>query len=405
MRADVRSIAEKLALAAALASTGYAAFALQRLLVFERRAGSTTSAPERGRSPAVTILKPARGDEPGLEENLASFCAQDYPDFHVVFGTLDPADPALTVMRRVAARYPARATVVSGDGVARHRNPKMATLEPMIASARGDILVIADSDMRVGPDYLAAIVAPFDDPHIGALTCIFRGEPVDGGIASVLAAMAITEQFMPSAILANAIEPMTYCFGSTMAVRRDVFDAIGGIAALGSRLADDYALGSLVVAHGYRVELSPYVVTNVVSEPGLQHLIEHELRWARTIRGVRLVSYAGLILTYPLPLALLHLAVARKRRPVLALVALVAGLRFALHARAHRTFRTRRRPPAWLIPVRDALGVLVWGLGLFGGRVRWRGEDYRMSGSGRLTPNQTASKSITGAATGSEAPS
>ena len=131
--------------------------------------------------PAVTIFKPAHGDEPRLEANLASFCAQDYPHFDVVFGVLDPADPALAVMRRVAARYPGRASVVSGDGVARYRNPKMATLQPMIASARGDILVIADSDMRVGPDYLDAIVAPFADPRIGALTCVFGGEPADDG--------------------------------------------------------------------------------------------------------------------------------------------------------------------------------------------------------------------------------
>ena len=390
MRASLHGVAEKLALGAALASLAFAAFALQRLHVFQRRDRDEPPGAGTGLRPPVTILKPARGDEPRLEENLASFCAQDYLDFDVVFGALDPTDPALAVMRRVAARYPDRATVVSGDGIARHRNPKMATLAPMIASARGDIVVIADSDMRVGPGYLEAIVAPFDDPAIGALTCVFCGEPADGGVASTLSAMAITEQFMPAALVANAVEPMTYCFGSTMAVRRDVLEAIGGIAALGHRLADDYALGSLVVAQGYRIQLSPYVVTNVVSEPGLRHLVVHELRWARTIRGVRPLSYAGLILTYPLPLALVNLAVARKRTPALVLVALAAGLRFALHARAHQTFRTNRRPAAWLIPLRDALGVTIWTLGLFGGRVRWRGAEYHMSGRGQLASKANA---------------
>jgi ceramide glucosyltransferase len=384
MRASLRGLADKLALGAVVASVGFAAFALQRLAVFEWRARGTTAGTNGAPRPAVTIFKPACGEEPGLEENLASFCAQDYPDFDVVFGALDPADAALNVMRRVAARYPERTSVVSGDGVARHRNPKMATLAPMIASARGDIVVIADSDMRVGPDYLDAIVAPFDDPHTGALTCVFHGEPADDRLASALSAMAITEQFMPSALVANAIEPMTYCFGSTMAVRRRVLEAIGGIAALGDRLADDYALGSFVAAHGYRIVLSPYVVTNVVSEPGLRHLIEHELRWARTIRGVRFLSYTGLILTYPLPLALIHLAVARKRIPALALVALAAGLRVALHRRANETFGTRRRPAAWLIPVRDALGVAVWALGLFGREVRWRDAALRVGARGKV---------------------
>jgi len=389
MRASVRGVAEKLALGAALASIGYAAFALQRLRVFERCERGMPPRATDTACPSVTIFKPAHGDDPCLEQNLASFCEQDYLDFDVVFGALDPADPALAVMRRVAALFPARATVVSGDGVARHRNPKMSTLDPMVASARGEIVVIADSDMRVTPGYLAAVVAPFADPQTGAVTCVFRGEPSDGRLASALAAMGISEQFMPSTLVANAVEPMTYCFGSTIAVRREVLQEIGGIGALGDRLADDHALGSLVVAHGYCVELARYVVTNMVSEPGLRQLVEHELRWMRTIRGVRFASYTGLILTYPLPLALLHLAVARTRMPALALVVVAAALRLALHARAHRTFRTSRRPSPRLIPLRDALGVTIWALGLFGGRVRWRGTEYRMSGRGRLAENGT----------------
>ena len=76
------------------------------------------------RRPPVTILKPVRGVEPRLAENLRSFCAQDYPEFEVVFGVLDPADPALTSSRRVAAEHPGRATVVSGDGVARAPQPE-----------------------------------------------------------------------------------------------------------------------------------------------------------------------------------------------------------------------------------------------------------------------------------------
>jgi ceramide glucosyltransferase len=386
MRARLRRAAENVALGAALASIGYAAFALHRLRRFAARTRTAHAGEHDAARPAVTIFKPAHGDEPGLEENLASFCAQDYPDFDVVFGALDPADPALAVMRRVAARYPGRASVVSGDGVARHRNPKMATLQPMIASARGDVLVIADSDMRVGQGYLDAIVAPFADPRLGALTCVFRGEPADGGLASVLSAMAITEQFMPSALVANALEPMTYCFGSTMAVRRDVFESIGGLAALGGRLADDYALGNLVAAHGYRIELASYVVTNVVSERGLRQLFAHELRWARTIRTVRQAGYRGIILSYPLALALLYAALARGRGRSLPVLALAALARLALHREAHRALGTPRPPSPLLIPLRDALGVAVWLAGLMGRDVRWRADSLRVTADGTLVP-------------------
>jgi ceramide glucosyltransferase len=156
-----------------------------------------------------------------------------------------------------------------------------------------------------------------------------------------------------------------------------VLDAVGGLRAIGARLADDFALGFLVSEHGLRVAFAPYAVTNTVSEPGLRALFSHELRWARTIRAVRPKSYAGIILTYPLPLALFYAAVTRDRGRILPVVALAALARLALHREAQRALGSRRRPPAWLIPLRDALGVAVWVIGLRGSKVRWRGRLLR----------------------------
>ncbi|HEX3466360.1 MAG TPA: bacteriohopanetetrol glucosamine biosynthesis glycosyltransferase HpnI [Candidatus Elarobacter sp.] len=390
MRADAlaraRAVAEKLALGAALASIGYAAFALARVRAFER---TLREPPRPSRRPPITVLKPVRGLEPQLEENLRSFCAQDYPDYHVVLGVRRASDPALPLLRRLAAEFPDRTDVVAGDdaasgepGATTLRNPKIANLAPMLARARGEILVIADSDMRVEPHYLDAVAEAFDDPAIGAATAIYRGEPDDRGLASALGAMWITEQFAPSALVSAALEPLAHTFGATMAVRREVLDEIGGLAALGDRLADDHALGRLVAERGHRVALARCVVTNVVSESGLVALVRHELRWARTIRTVRRGGYLGIVLTYPLPLAVLHLALARRRVRALPLVAVAAALRLALGVAARRTFNGR--PPAArtpcaqmavsaaLAPLRDVLGIAVWALGLGGGNVRWR---------------------------------
>jgi ceramide glucosyltransferase len=402
MRADLRAVASAAALGATLAGIGYAAFAIARVRSFGRRVNDqaerhrANEQEERRRAtgaamtsrPAVTILKAVRGIEPGLEENLRSFCAQDYPDFHVVLGTLDPHDAALDVLRRVAAAFPDRTTVVTGDGIARFRNPKIATLAPMIGHATGEILVIADSDMRVTPDYLDALVAAFAGERVGAVTCIYRGEPAANDLASALGAMWITEQFAPSALVATAIEPLMYTFGGTMAVRRDVFESIGGLAALGNQIADDATLGRLVTEHGYRVELANYVVTNVVSEPGLRGLLLHELRWARTIRAVRPASYAGLFLTYPIPLALAHAALARRPRESLVVAALAVLSRLALHRAAQALAPTVRLPPMALVPLRDVLGFAVWALGLRGRDVRWRDSDLRISERGSLAESR-----------------
>jgi ceramide glucosyltransferase len=383
MRADLRGIAATLALGASLVGIAYAATAVVRLRAFGRRLRESGSV--SARRPTVSVIKPMRGMEPELEANLRSFCVQDYPAYEVFFGVNDAGDPALDLMRRVAADAPGRARVVVGDGIARFRNPKMTNVAPMLALANGEIIVISDSDMRVEPGYLDAVTAPFADPRVGAVTALYRGEPADDTLASVLGAMCLTEQFAPSTLVANAIEPVRYMFGSTMAVRRDVLAEIGGIEALGDHLADDFTLARLVTDKGYRIEIARSVVANVVAELDLRGLFEHELRWARTIRAVRPVNYRGIVLTYPLPLAVAHLALARDKRAALAIVVLATLLRLAVHDAAHAAFGSQSRPPRRLIPLRDAFGVAVWARGLWGRNVRWRGQRLRIAEEDRLT--------------------
>ena len=393
MRADPRGLASALAFAATAAGVAYTAIATVRVAQFGRRLRAERrrtqiagfiAAPPLG--PTIAVLKPVSGLEPGLEQNLRSFCDQRYGTFHVVLGVLAPDDPALPVLRRVAAAFPGRATVVAGDGVARCANPKIATLLPMLEHARGDVLVIADSDMRVTPDYLGTVAAAFDDPRIAAATALYRGEPSGADIASVLGAMWMTEQFAPSVLVANALEPLAYCFGSTMAVRRAVLDAAGGLSALGNELADDHHLGRLVRNAGYRVALLPYVVAAAVHEPSVRALLRHELRWARTIRTLRPASYAGLLVTYPLVLALAHLALARNRRRAGYLLSGALIARLVLQAVAHSVFGSEHRGSPRLLAVREALSAAVWLLGVPGRSVRWRERDYRTTRDGRIAP-------------------
>jgi ceramide glucosyltransferase len=382
MRADLRGLAESATFGAALASVAYASFALVRLRRFAREIRERPPATIR---PAMTILKPVRGIEPHLEANLRSFCEQDYPEYNVVLGVQHAGDPALEIVRRVAADFPDRTAVVVGDGTARAANPKIANLIPMLAHARGEILAICDADMRVRPDYLEAIAGAFDDPGVGAVTALYHGEPADDGLASVLGAMCFDEQFAPSVLVANALEPLTYTFGSTMAVRRKLFDAIGGFEALGREIADDFALGRLASERS-RVALARYVVTNIVVERDIRGLASHELRWSRTIRTVRPASYVGIPLTYPLACAVLHVAVARDRGRAATLLALAALTRFGIHRVAHEVFGSRRPPSPLLVPLRDALSAAIWTAGLFGRDVRWQGRALRIARGGAVEP-------------------
>ncbi|MFN2461120.1 MAG: bacteriohopanetetrol glucosamine biosynthesis glycosyltransferase HpnI [Candidatus Velthaea sp.] len=378
MRVDARRCIELLAGAAACGALAYAAFALDRVRAFGRRAVPSAGAAQ----PPISVLKPLRGSEPQLAENLRSFCRQDYADFEVIFGARDPDDAALPIARDVAREFPGRARTVSGDGP-RFVNPKIDTLGMMLPHAAHGVLVIADSDMRVEPDYLRAVIAPFGEPHVGAVTCLYRGTPL-GGAVSTLAAMRADEHFAASVLVAEALGPLRFCFGSTMAVRRTALEGVGGLAALGWHLADDALLGELLSNAGWRVVLSPYVVENVVVEPTLWDLCLHELRWARTNRMLRPAGYALLFLTYPIPLAVLYAAVSRRPHAAAVLAAAFA-LRFALARAARRTFGVRGARAAWLVPVRDVLGLALWA-GAYATRdVRWRAERLTTAPDGRIT--------------------
>jgi ceramide glucosyltransferase len=368
---------EAATLALALAGAGYLAFALAQVRRFRRR--------EQARArvfPAVSILKPLHGEEPGLYANLCSFCEQDYPEFEVVFGVRDARDPATAVARRVVARFPGRARLVTGDGTVSALNPKVANLSRIAACAAHELVVVADADMRVTADYLRSIVAPFEDDRVGAVTCLYAGS-ADANLASRLGAMFINEQFAPSVLVAAAIEPLRYCFGATIAIRRSLLEGFGSFAALADHVADDHLIGRLVAERGWRVVLSSYVVENVVHERDFGTLWARELRWSRTIRSVRPLGHAFSFVTFGLPLAALAALVARDARSGVVL-GIAAALRLALHNEADPALGVRRTGSAILIPLRDLLSVAVWGSAFFDRGVVWREQRLALDPRGRI---------------------
>lgn len=343
----------------------YCAVALVAIVRFTRR--SVTLATDL---PAITVLKPVHGLEAELFENLCSFCDQDAAAFQVIFGVARPDDPAISVIRRVIERFPRGDLMLVIDDRPFTGNPKVANLQSMIAHAKYDLLVIADADMRVDRTYLRALCADFVDERVGAATCLYAGI-AHGGIASALAALQLNDQFAPSVLVATVGGDPRFCLGSTMAVRRVALETIGGLGALAPYLADDYMLGSLLRAHGYRVALSRYVVRNVVAEPDLGALLAHELRWARTIRSVQPLGYACSFVTFPLPFALAWAAFFPTITAWTAL-GITLVVRFAMHETMCRAFALTSAPRAWLLPLRDCVGLGLWAAGLFGGTVRWK---------------------------------
>ncbi len=364
-------------------SAVYSVFALFRVVTF-RRAGRKDAGAFR---PSVTIAKPICGMDAGLEENLRSFLHQDYPEYQVVFGVRDPADPAVETIRRVMDASPGSDTVLVSDRCVDGTNRKVCNLVSIVRRAKHDIIVIADSDIRFDPGSLSGVVAPFEDEAVGAVTCLHVADPVKG-VPSKLGAMFINGEFLPAILVALALEPLTYCFGPTMAVRRSALLAIGGFEALAGHVADDYLLGNLITRLGLKVELASCVVTNILYEPSLRSLFLHELRWARTIRTVRPIGYAASVISMVTPWALaVLLATGFTPAGWLAVVAAL-GLRAGIHLAVKARFRLRQTPELWWIPFRDLLSFFVYCSSHAGRRVHWRANRFTVSADGHLHPEE-----------------
>lgn len=342
--------------------------------------------PDRAASPAITVLKPLHGTEPRLYENLLSFCQQDYPTYQVIFGLDRADDPAAGIARRVIAACPGvDVSLVINDRLI-GSNRKICNVANCHETSRHDLLVIADSDMRVEPDYLKHIAATFDDPAVAAGTCLYRGH-AEPGVSSWLGAAFINEWFLPSVLVATSFSSLHFCFGATMAVRRSALDAIGGFARLANELADDYRLGDLVAAQVGRVALIPCIVENSVHEHSLCSLLRHELRWARTVRSVQAVGFAMSFLTYILPAAFAFaLCVGRSRHPLLGALAVgwAVGLRALLHHVARTTVAPHQPARYGLTMLRDLLCFGVWAMSFLTRDVEWQGYAFKVDKQGLM---------------------
>jgi ceramide glucosyltransferase len=332
--------------------------------------------------PPVSVLKPLHGAEPGLYENLRSFAEQNYPRFQLVLGVRDRTDSALPVARALIGDRPRCDIELVVDPRAGGSNLKVANLENMLPAARHDVIVMADSDMRVGRDYLRVVTAPLADPATGVVTCLYKGVP-DAGLWSQLAALHINFGFLPSALVGDALGIGGGCFGATIALRRAVLERIGGFARVRNELADDHRIGAAVRELGLKTALSPYIVENLVSEPSFASLWRHELRWARTSRAMAPGGYAGSVVTHTVALAALAAATSGSDAAG-GIILLSLAMRWISAAFIARALDLPRSG-LWLLPLRDALSFAVF-LGSFCGRsVSWRDQLFRVEPSGQMS--------------------
>jgi ceramide glucosyltransferase len=363
------------------AAACYACIALFAVLKSARPPASPADHEPAGHLHPVSVLKPLHGAEPRLYENLRSFCVQAHPDFQLIFGVRDPDDPAVAVVQQLRTAFPQLAMILIVDPRVHGSNLKVSNLINILSHASGDWLVLADSDISVPTDYLVRVTGPLAKPDVGIVTCLYRGI-AQHGLWSRLGRLFIDDWFAPSVRLAHAFGSTRFAFGSTIALRRDTLQAIGGFEALRDTLADDFWLGELTRQRRLRTVLSDMVVGTDVSETRLSTLWTHELRWLRTIRAIAPLGFAMTFVCFTSPMLLLGLALAPSAST--AGLAVLGGCARILLNISQRPSNHAALP--WyellLIPLRDGLSLLEWAVALTGWRVRWHGQVLHARGDG-----------------------
>jgi len=336
------------------------------------------------RTDAVTLLKPLHGTEPLLTANLASFLTQNHDGpIQPLCGVQRNDDPAITAIEALRSQHPNSSIDLVIDPTSHGANAKVSNLINMMAKATHPTLILSDSDMAVAPDYLPRLLDALDAPGAGAVTCLYRGRG-DAGFWSQLGAAGLSYQFLPGAVFGVALGLAKPCMGSTIAMRHETLDRIGGFARFADVLADDYAIGEAIQSLGLKVVVPPMLVVHGSAERSFAELWRHELRWSATVRGVVPGAFVGSVIGMPFPLALLGTALvpAHAIGAILAVLALVSR---ALMVRMVDRQAGARTAPLWLLPVRDCLTFAIFVATFFTRSVDWRGQRLRMGADGRIT--------------------
>ncbi len=328
-------------------------------------------------TPPVSILKPVHGLDFASYENFASFCAQDYPAYEILFCVNELSDPAIPVIQEIMADFPKCPIRILSNAPELGSNRKINNLVLLARQARHEILVQSDGDVRVSPNYLREVVAPFQDPSVGVVSCLYRGIAQENLYAQ-LEAVGAASDFMAGAILTNSKQGVTFALGASVATTKSWLAKIGGYEVLANLLADDYEIGNRVHKAGGKVLLSREIVSTMYPAQTLRGFWEHQVRWARTVRHVRPVSFLGLLFTHGLPLAILAAAVAPAAWISAAYLAAYLVLRLAMAwvAGVWGLQDAVLRRKLWLVPLRDLLYFAVWLAAFTSNRIMWRGQEF-----------------------------
>lgn len=364
-------------------AVGLIALAVEVLAL--RRHLRSVGPPLAAELPPVTILKPLKGVDCELEENLESFFALDYPQFEIILGAASGEDPALDVARRVAAAHPQiPSRVVVGERLVGY-NPKVNNLSNLDKFARYDVILISDSNVRVPPAYLRELAVLLSQPGVGLVSSPVAA-PEGRSLGARLEGLQLNTYVIGGVAAMHAIGGVCV-MGKSMLLRRATLEEIGGFRFLSRFLAEDQVCGQEVARRGWGVALARRPIVNVTGPVTVRQFLARHLRWATIRRRLTPLGYLGELALNPVFLAAAGVALRPSAVALGVLIATVA-VKSVLDLLSERVAGVKRHWAAYpmLVAGKDILLGFAWLVPWFSLHVAWRGNRLQIGNRTRLVP-------------------
>ncbi|QYO64525.1 glycosyltransferase [Leptolyngbya sp. 7M] len=246
--------------------------------------------------PFVSVIAPIKGVDDGLRENLSALATQNYPSFEVIFVVDDAQDPAVSIVKGLSETIPKSLStklIVARKATASAQKAENLREGVLHTDSRSDAFVFVDSDARPSSEWLRSLIRPLNDTTIGATTG-YRW------YISETATFASELRGMWNASIASALGPNqdgNFCWGGSMAMRRDTFEKLKISERWRNIVSDDFAVTTVLREAGLRIKFVPQALTASIGNCSVAELFEFTNRQMKITRvyaqNLWLLSFFG----------------------------------------------------------------------------------------------------------------
>jgi len=351
--------------------------------------------------PGISVLKPLKGLDDNLFDNLESICIQDYPQYEIIFSLQDHNDLAYKVARKIEDKYPDRDITIIVERCNAGLNPKVNNLIPAYRVAKYEVILISDSNVTVARNYLKDIVKHMQDPKVGLVSNIIKGT---GGrtFGAIFENLHMNSFVMGSVCLLDKFLRMPCVVGKSMLVRKKDLESIGGFKAVKDVLAEDYLIGKKLHQMGKKVVLSNHMIRNVNEYWGIRQFLNRHTRWGKLRWKIGGISYLSELFSNAVFMSFLPLILWEASKITLSFALLVSSAKILgdfyigrIIEKSEGTGESAENRacslslnPLWylLSPVKDMVIGLIWFVPILSTTVVWRGNRYMIGKDSVLSP-------------------